>query len=355
MIVGVTHNNDGDIHSITKYRGKISTGFGPKEGPNKENHPVAAGFFRMLKETTVTRRIGASQQPVTVKEWVINQDVQKKLEESMGNQTPRRIEIVCLHKTIEEMWDSHLAMYSSTEGLICRSNGKGTVARFLTFDKSGERLWVDREFNGVKGCPFEDCPDYQAGKCKAAGLLKCFPAIDLAPNPYRFETRSINTIIGIESTLNELKSLLMSAHAVKQYEAKKDLPFDGFFGAKLYLVHRKIKSGGRQVYITDIVPTQEFTTMVMEPIKRGLLKKTELAMIPGSGDALTMIESKPGDEIIDDNFIMDIDDQKAIAINFGADAAADDAAVSESITEDVPKNDVSNSAANEAAVKLFDK
>ena len=58
MIFGLTHTEDGELdNKVTKYRGKISTGFGPKEGPNKENHPVAAGYFMAMNEVTKNKRI----------------------------------------------------------------------------------------------------------------------------------------------------------------------------------------------------------------------------------------------------------------------------------------------------------
>ena len=245
MIKGLTHDEEsGSLNKVTKYKGKISAGFAPGEGPNQSNHPVPAGFFRMLKEQTRTERVGSSQKMITVKDWVLNEDVQNVLEKTVNSDVPRRVEIVCLYRAPEDMWESSLAMYSRTDGLICKSHGKGTNARHLELGPNAERKRIDREFDGVTGCPYRDCPDFQSGKCKAIGLLKCFPVVDLAPNPYRFETRSINTIIGLESAFQDMWTLLRSAHVIKQREANKELSFDGFFGMKLYLIHRKIKSGG---------------------------------------------------------------------------------------------------------------
>ena len=330
MIKGLTHDEDGTLHKSTKYRGKISTGFAPGEGPNNANHPVAAGFFRMLKEQVITERIGKSQKMIHRKVWNLNDKVQEKIEQALPspNKTPRRVEIVCLYKNPSDMWESSLAMYSGSEGLLCKSNGLGTNARFLKFGPNSERDWIDREFNGKKGCLFKQCPDYKDGKCKAIGLLKCFPAEDMSTNPYRFETRSINTIIGIESALDDLGKMIWAAHAVKQMEADTTLPFDGFFGARLYLVHKKIKSGGKDVFITDLLPTDEFTESVMEPIKRGLAKKAASAKLIGSKGAMSMLDRagqrllESDTEIIDvDGSIpLDMDDQRHIASEFGADA-----------------------------------
>lgn len=353
MIKGLTHDEDGKLHIITKYRGKISTGFAPGEGPNKGNYPVAAGFFRALKEQVTTDRVGASKKLITKKEWVLNDKVQEAIERALPNpnKTPRRLEIVCLHKEPQDMWESSLAMYSSTEGLLCKSHGLETTARYLKFGPNGERDWVDREFNGKKGCLYKSCPDYQEGKCKVIGLMKCFPVVDMSANPYRFETRSINTIIGIESSLQDLSMLLHAAHAVKQMEAQRELPFDGFFGSKLYLVHKKIKSGGRDVFITDLMPTEEFVQSVMSPIKRGLAQKAKTSNLIGASGAMSildiagqrLLEASPDVVDIDGPVAMDMDDQQEIASQFGADA---DPEIIESFEENKEIGDKGRAAAD---------
>lgn len=332
LIKGLTHNQDGILNMVEKYRGKISAGYAPNEGPNNKNYPVAAGFFRMLKEITTTDRVGASQTTVVNRSWVLNEAVQKKLEKTLSNKTPRRIELVSLYKTPAEMWDSCLAMFSTSEGLMCKSHGKGTNARQLTFTPDGDRLWVDRNFDGQKGCMHEECPDFISKKCKPLGMLKCFPAIDLAPNPYRFETRSLNTIIGIESSLAKYWNLLNVAHAVKEREAEKSLKFDGFFGVKMYLIHKKTKSGGRDVFISELLSTESFENEVMEPIKRGLAMKSEQAKIKGSKESLSLLEiaenalleTTVNENTDEESVLLAIEDQKEIATHFGADADKSD-------------------------------
>lgn len=329
MIKGLTHNDDGVLNMVEKYRGKISAGYAPGEGPNKQKHPVAAGFFRVLKEITETKRIGSSESTVVIKSWVLNEKIQARLEKTLNsNKMPRRIELVSLYKTADEMWESCLAMFSSSEGLMCKSHGVGTNARQLTFTPDGDRLWIDREFDGVKRCPYERCPDYISKKCKPLGLLKCFPTVDLTPNPYRFESRSLNTVIGIESSLAKLWNLLNVAHAIKQKEANKSLKFDGFFGAKLYLIHKKIKSGGRDVFISDLLPTESFIADVMEPIKRGLDMKSKQAKLTASTETVSLLElaesslmeSGINDTVDEEAVPLELEDQKHIATEFGADA-----------------------------------
>ena len=348
MIRGLTHGSDGILNHVTRYRGKISTGYGPKEPPNMENHPVACGFFRVLKEVTETQRIGASQKEVVIKKWVLNQKIQEALEKVNNSKTPRLLEFVCLHHSPEDIWSSSLAMFSGTEGLICRSTGEGTKADYLTFEGQN-RVWTERSFNGKAGCAYKSCPDFCSGKCKPLGLMKIFPVSDLSTMPYRFETRSINTIVGIESSLNDLWMLLKAAHSIKQMEAEKPLPFDGFFGVKLFLVHRKVKSGGREVFITDLFPTPDFNTMVMEPIKRGLEKKKNSALLTGAAGSISLLDQAASHliaapENVDDlPSALDLADQQTIAQNFGADA--DEEVVEE---KDNPEG-------NEGAEKLLEQ
>ena len=104
MIKGLTHTENGEINATTKYRGKISTGYSPNEGPNTSNHPIAAGFFRMLKEVNKTERLKAGK-IIIKKLWVDNKIAQDALEKSQPtpSKTPRKLEIICLHKTPQEM------------------------------------------------------------------------------------------------------------------------------------------------------------------------------------------------------------------------------------------------------------
>jgi len=361
MIKGLTHDESGQLHKITKYRGKISTGYAPNEPPNTENHPIAAGFFRMLKEVTVTKKAGNKK--IAVKEWVLNKEAQKALEDSMPNPnpTPRRIEIVSLFRHPMEIWESSLSMYSSSQGLLCKSHGLGTEARYLNIDADGNRLWTNRKFDGFdrSGCIYKACPDFKAGKCKAIGLGKVFPTLDLHPNPYRFETRSINTIMGIESSFIDMYKLLEAAHAIKQMEANKELPFDGMFGCKFYLVHRKIKSGGREVYITDLKPTEEFTKMVMDPIKRGLERKAKSSMLEGSAGAMSLLDQAgqklltDSDKVDEDGVVdMDPSDQNEIAVNFGSDADNPEVIDVENFTES-DKQEASGDKATDVASTLL--
>jgi hypothetical protein len=326
MIIGLTHNIEGLIpNMIIKYGGKISTGFMPNEPPNNNNYPKPAGYFRMLKEVTNTKRVGSGT--VVTRDWILNKDIQDALEKSNNNnKTPRRIEIVCLYKSIDEMWDSSLSMFSSSDGLICKSHGNGTEAKYLTFDNGGNRKWISREFDGKKGCLYKECPDFKSKACKQQGMFKCFPTVDLSPNPYRFETRSINSIMGIESSLLQLYELLKVAYLVKKREASKEFPFDGFFGLKLFMVHKKIKSGGKDVFITEISPTPECISLIMDPIKRGIEFNAKHSNVINTSESFSLIGNVE-EELFGLTNMTDIDGSdddvesgKNSAIEFGADA-----------------------------------
>jgi len=322
MIKGITHDQAGVLHRVTKFAGKISTGFAPGEGPNKENHPVPAGFFRLLKEHVVTQRVGASQKEVVTSDWVLNEQLQTALEAAnRGSKTPRKLEIVSLFKTPDEFWESSMSMYNATHGLMCTSNGEGTNARMLIIKPNGDREWVNRLFDGRQGCLLKACPDCIADKCKPIGLMKCFPTIALSPNPYRFETRSINTIIGIESSLGDIWSLVKASHAIVQLEAGCEVPFDGMFGMKIMMVHRKIKSGGRDVYITDVMPTKEMSSIIMDPIQRWLKNRAKADNLIGARQ-MSLLECAV-DQLSDKSAVsndMDIDDEIGIANTFTSDS-----------------------------------
>ena len=285
-IIGLTHKENGELENkITKYRGKIATGWGPKEGPNKNNYPTQAGHFIAMTEVTKNVRVGDKVVPRT--KWLENKDIQKLIEKSPGNDTksPRILEITSLFKSPDDMWDTFLAMYNG-DGLKCRGNGIGTEAKYLTFDDNGERAWK------AKPCGFDKCPDYIAGNCKPNGVLKIYPTVDCTPpNPYKFSTNSMNTIRNLESALDDLWNLIKTAHAVKELEAGHPLPFDGMFGLKLYLVHKKTKSGGRDIFVTELVASKDFRDNIMKVINRAIEKKAEESALIGEAGAMSLLES----------------------------------------------------------------
>lgn len=316
MINGVTHT-DGVLNRVPKYRGKISTGLdGDAEG-NTTGHMIALGYFRISKEVTESRKIAGGKDSA-IKKWVVNEDVQKKLEIANTPQgqpvckQPRKLKIVSFYKEASEMWESFLAMFNQKDGLVCRGHGIGTKAKRLYYTGSGERDW--REID----CPHKECEDFKAKRCRAMGILKCFPSVDVVPSlPYRLETKSINTILAIENGLNDIWYILRAAHRAKELDIGKEIPFDGFFLKEMMLIHRKIKSGGRDVFITEIHPTQGLVEEIMGPINKMIKNRPALEQKFGSSvslldqSAVALLTSKT--DIIDE---LDQADQTSIAQEF---------------------------------------
>ena len=329
-IVGLTHTSDMVPNKKIGYRGKISTGYAPGEGPNKENHPVAAGFFRFLVEKTVNERVGTKVIPI--KKFMLNKGVQKKLEEwhNQGD-APRMLEIISLFYTPEDMWESYMAMYGKSDGLLCKSHGKGTEAKYLDV-KGKNREWKTRT------CQYDECEHYKAGNCKPHGSLKCYPTVDFTPpNPYRFETNSINTIISIESALDDIYNMLKVAHVIKQQKLGKDLKFDGLFGVKFVLVHKKIKSGGREVFVTEIMLSKDSREATSGVIEKAFLEDS------GISNSISLIDSM-------ESLKIETDDTKAIeSVEIDEDDIVD---VEAEPIEDV---EVDPSIASKAAEALLDE
>lgn len=263
-IIGLTHDENNIQNANVKYRGKISVGYAAGEGPNNTNFPAAAGFFRMLTEKTVQKRVGVKMLPV--KEWVLNNPVQKALQDMYKQgEAPRMLEVVSLSYAPEDIWESYMAMYNG-DGLACKGHGQGTIAKYVDFDEKGDRVWKTRT------CTYNECPYKIDGKCKAHGTLTAYPTVDFTPpNPYRLETNSINTIMNIESSLTQIYNMLKLSHVIKEKTAGHKIKFDGLFGIKFILVHKKQKSGGKDVFVTEINLSKESRAGSSEIIHQALV------------------------------------------------------------------------------------
>lgn len=303
MINGVTHT-DGILNRVSKYRGKISTGLEADDPDNTSGHLIALGYFRISKEVIETKK-GAGGKDISLKKWVVNDEVQKRLEIAntpSGQATckhPRKIKVISFFKDATEMWESFIAMFNQKDGLVCRGHGLGTKAKRLFYTTSGEREW--REID----CPYKECEDYKAKRCRSMGILKCFPSIDAVPSlPYRLDTRSINTILAMENGLNDIWYMLKAAHRAKELDAAKELPFDGFFLKEMMLIHRKIKSGGREVFITEIHPTQGLVEEIMVPINKMIKNRPALEQKFGTS-SMSLLDQSAGTLLTDKTEIVD--------------------------------------------------
>ena len=325
MINGLTHT-DGILNRVSKYRGKISTGLDADAPDNTTGHMMALGYFRISKEVVETKK-GAGGKDITIKKWVANDEVQKKLEiaNTVPGQPvckhPRKIKVVSFFKDATEMWESFLAMFNQKDGLVCKGHGEGTKAKRLFYTSSGEREW--REID----CPHKQCEDFKAKRCKGKGILKCFPSIDAVPSlPYRLETTSVNTILAMENGLNDVWYMLKAAHRAKELDVEKELPFDGFFLKEMMLVHRKIKSGGKEVFITEAHPTPGLIAEIMGPINKMIKNRPALEQKFGAS-GLSLLDQSAGilltdkTDIVDD---LDQGDEPSMPIEFSEGEVADE-------------------------------
>lgn len=321
MIVGLTHTQEKvAIQDEFRFKGKISTGFAPGEGPNKQNYPVACGFFRVLNSVIETKEFkGKVFQDTSWKLWV---EMQKRLETLCGNiAMPSIVSFVSMFKTPEEMWDSNLSKFSAS-GLACRSNGYGTPAKMLV-QEGDDRQWVNRKFGDFDGCMHETCPDFVSGACKPYGILKLFPLFDPSVEPYKYETKSAYVIKEIEGMLNRIYNLSQISHKCKQEEAGRELQFDGLFGLKFHLVHKKKKLGGKDVFISEVVPSEETSRVIMDPIKRVMSRNFKASLAGGAQVSLlgmsnssqsqesTNFVTYQQEEVVDEVILANVEEAKA--------------------------------------------
>jgi len=315
MIKGLTHDIETGIpNKVTKFKGKISTGFAPGEGPNKSNYPTAAGFFRLLKQVTKTQRVGGKD--VAIVKWVENDPIQKALSDTIESKTPRKLDFISMYKTPSEIWESYLGKYSNVDGLVCKSMGEGSIPTELIV--TGDiRERKPRLFDGKAECPYKECPDFKANKCCERGFMKVFPLVDMSTQPYQFTTTSINTILAIESSLDDMYNIARAAHLIRIRETGKEVPFEGLFGVNMSLIHKKISSGGRKVFITELAPSPEFSASMMSVIQRGIGYKSQ-SYLEGGEDNIGLIENVVGENLLIESAIdeMSVQDEIDVANDF---------------------------------------
>lgn len=290
MIKGLTHDVEtGIINRTVKFRGKINTGYAPKEPPNTTNMSKACGFFRFMKQVLRTSK-DSTGKPIQFQEWVLDQDMQKLLQDAnKGSTNPRRIEAICMDRDPDDMWDSHLGKYASGEGLVCKSYGKDTVPMQVAYEGE-KRVWRKRLFDGKAMCPYENCPDYKKGDCKNRGHLHVYPLIRDNRNPYQLSTTSKNSIIAIGAALEKMYRDLALVYFMKVGELDKG--FRGLAGTTYTLVHKKIKSGGRDVFVTQIEFSDEHSAYVMKTIRECVQAQQKALMAATIPNVAIAIESE---------------------------------------------------------------
>ena len=308
MINGLTAENGVAKTTKIQFKGKISTGFAPGEGPNKDNYPVAAGHFRFLKSTMEKKRLGsgASKRIVERKVWKENEEIQAKLREVTKQEAPTYIKCISMVPTLDQMWTSFLGMYNAKQEIVCKGYGEGTTAQFMTEEK-GERVYVDRK------CEFKKCPDYIDGKCHVNGSLVLWPEVDLSLlRPYKMSTNSLNTVTGIESMLNNIFEKQKLAYAIRR-QTDPSAEFKGLLGMVFYLKHTKIISGGREVYVTELIPSKEVENDISEPVLAIIKQDNVFQLISSAISETVKIGSNlPGSKLISSPEDIDNEDAEVV-------------------------------------------
>lgn len=294
MIKGITHDIDGLSLGNVTWRGKISTGYAPGEAPGGNNRgPQQAGFFRVMREEVTKVDIPGTDGESTMKSsWKLNAAMQKLFQDMVKADKPTLLQFTCMYRTPEELWDSFVGMYSKG-GLICRSNGENSVAEQATVDMDGKKSWAPRVSKTANGtttnCQLKNCPDFIAGKCMLHGRLRVFPQFDLSINPYRFDTQSEQSIVQIESMLNQVWFMLGRSHALRCQEAGVQIADNGLLGTQWFLqMTASTNSRGSTNYIVKILPSKALQSYIMEPIKKSL---TEMSASYLKGETVGFLES----------------------------------------------------------------
>jgi hypothetical protein len=99
--------------------------------------------------------------------------------------------------------------------------------------------------------------------------------------------------MSIENGLQDVYNLIKQSHMCRCIEANNaDLPFDGMTLAKLVLVHKKVSSGGKEVFITEVYPSVELRRQLMGPIERMASKRVEVAQKVGSAGNISLLQGE---------------------------------------------------------------
>jgi hypothetical protein len=62
------------------------------------------------------------------------------------------------------------------------------------------------------------------------------------------------------------------------------------FGLKMYLVHKKIKSGGKDVFVTELLASKEFREDIMKVISRAITRKDDARALEGEAGAMSLLD-----------------------------------------------------------------
>ena len=256
MIYGMTHDDNGKLKKTTSFYGKISTGLPPMSMGNQNNYPVALGHYVVMikKSKTIAGEL--------VERWFKNQEVHKII----GDE-PKELEFFAMGKCVDDIWRSSLQSYTAS-GLFCQGNGKAASRLFIENDK---RVWKGIECSGRK------CEVFAGGNCSAMGRLIVNLVHDPhVTTPYRYDTKSINSINSIESGLYDAERASWVAWNLSG--GKINGPFMGFLGMKFKISLKRKKSGGRQIWYSIVGLSEAEDDRVLQLMVRGAQNQQLLMM-----------------------------------------------------------------------------
>ena len=112
------------------------------------------------------------------------------------------------------------------------------------------------------------------------------------------------------------------AHNLYCQQSGSKTEFEGLRGNRFTLVHRKVKSGGRDVFITQIEYSDKFSNFIMSTLQRGIEAKQDLMLSGEIIEPANLLEA-PSEEN-EDTLMLTFDEQKSVAVEFVADADKSD-------------------------------
>jgi len=279
MIVGITHTPDGaPIELERKVAGKVAIGAKTKDGI-----PKSLGYWEIRKLKTSVTKVGNIEK-ITPK-WEVDNRLQARLVQLNRVDKPTILPCRLLHSNPEEVFSAFLGKFTDN-GLMCRSNGVGTVAEEKV-KVSDFYSYEPRKFeDGTTLCKYKDCKDFKNKLCKPHGSLMVFlnlgEEFDDFLHPFKFDTTSQTTILEISHTLNRLYELTKYSHMISQHNTGSETPFMGLFGIRVNLTVNLRKVGERNVHVVTMSLNSEESARLMLGIGKSFTNT--VAVKSGTGE-----------------------------------------------------------------------
>lgn len=185
MIIGITHEANGDARISRTVTVKVATGEAPQ---GEKGYPKALDHFIFLKKTQVGKEIKWVKDDVLTKHYGTN---------------PREIWITLLSDDPESLFRTAYEAYKG-RGCWCRGDGVHAMRRDLGADGKG---WGElKTYSGP--CAEGGCPLIESGDCSPGGdlyfMLSDFPALG---SICRLHTGSYQSIRQIFSAIEDIRRI----------------------------------------------------------------------------------------------------------------------------------------------------